>query len=34
MNRVAGDADGLADRITRDGLAQIPPGALLLRLRP
>ena len=33
VNRVAGDAEGLADRITRDGLAQIPPGALLLRLR-
>ena len=32
VDRVADDADGLADRITRDGPAQIPQGALLLRL--
>ena len=32
VNRVAADADSLADRITHDGLAQIPPDTLLLRL--
>jgi len=34
VRRVAGDADGLADRIARDGLAPIAPAGLVLRLRP
>ena len=31
---VAAQADGLAARIERDGLAAIPPSELLVRLRP
>ncbi len=34
VTRVVTDAEDLADRITRDGLAQIPPETLMLRLRP
>ncbi len=33
VERVAADAEALADRITCDGLAGIPPETLLLRLR-
>ena len=33
VTAVAADAEGLADRITRDGLASIPAGRLRLRLR-
>ena len=33
VERVAADAEALADRITRDGLAAIKPETLLLRLR-
>ncbi len=33
VDRVAADAEALADRITRDGLAGIQPETLLLQLR-
>jgi len=33
VERVAADAEALADRITRDGLAAIKPETLLLQLR-